>query len=96
VGTIDADEVLSSSAEVLAAAIATADAAGKALLIFSCVGRFFAQGYNNAAEMEQTRALLGTVPFHLCYSGTELCPVYGKDGGLTNRSHNDTIVICVL
>jgi hypothetical protein len=101
VGTIDADEVLNSSAELLTAAkaeaVRSAEAGGAgALLIFSCVGRFFAQGYNNTAEMEKTQALLENHSFHLCYSGTELCPVNGKDGGLTNRSHNDTMVICVL
>jgi hypothetical protein len=93
VGTIDADEVLESSAAVLEKAL---KAGGKTMLIFSCVGRFFALGFNPQAEMEKVQELLGERPYHLCYSGTELCPVYGKNGSLTNRSHNDTMVICVL
>ncbi|MDR1930158.1 MAG: FIST C-terminal domain-containing protein [Treponema sp.] len=93
VGTINADGVLYNSAAVLEKAL---KAPGKTILIFSCVGRFFAMGFNPQAEMEKVQELLGGRPFHLCYSGTELCPVYGKDGGLTNRSHNDTMVICVL
>jgi hypothetical protein len=60
------------------------------------VGRYFAQGFNTNAEMEKAQGILGDIPFHLCYSGTELCPVDGKDGAITNRSHNDTIVICML
>jgi hypothetical protein len=94
VGTIDGDEVLASSALILNQAAKAA--AGKNILIFSCIGRFFAQGYESSREMEKTRELLEKIPFHLCYSGGELCPVYGKDGVLTNRNHNDTMVICVL
>jgi hypothetical protein len=60
------------------------------------VGRYFAQGFNTTAEMEKTQEILGDIPFHLAYSGTELCPVGGKDGKTANRSHNDTMVICML
>jgi small ligand-binding sensory domain FIST len=94
VGTIDGDEVLASSAAILDQAAKAAE--GKNILIFSCVGRFFAQGYESAREMKKTQELLEKIPFHLCYSGGELCPVYGRDGALTNRSHNDTMAICVL
>jgi hypothetical protein len=94
VGTINGDEVLRASAEILTTALQAAG--GKSLLIFSCIGRYFAQGFNPAAEMDKTREILGENPFSLAYSGGELCPVYGKDGGLTNRSHNDTMVICIL
>jgi hypothetical protein len=94
VGTIDGDEVLVSSTAILNRVAKAAE--GKNALIFSCIGRFFAQGYESAGEMKKTRELLEKIPFHLCYSGGELCPVYGRDGALTNRSHNDTMVICVL
>jgi hypothetical protein len=66
------------------------------MLIFSCIGRYFAQGFNTTAEMDKAREILGESPFSLVYSGGELCPVYGKDGSLTNRSHNDTMVICIV
>jgi hypothetical protein len=94
VGTIDGDEVLVSSAAALDQAVKAAE--GKNVLIFSCIGRFFSLGYESAREMEKTQEVLKKIPFHLCYSAGELCPVYGKDGALTNRSHNDTMVICVL
>jgi hypothetical protein len=94
VGTISGDEVLRSSAEILTAARKAAK--GKAILIFSCIGRYLAQGFNTTAEMDKAREILGESPFSLVYSGGELCPVYGKDGSLTNRSHNDTIVICIV
>jgi hypothetical protein len=94
VGSISAEEVLSNTAKVLMKA--RENIGERSLLMFSCVGRYFAQGFNFAAEMDKVREIMGDVPFHLSYSGTELCPVYGKNGALTNRSHNDTIVICML
>jgi hypothetical protein len=98
VGNIDAEEVISTTEEVLKNALVIGENNGNksGMLIFSCVGRFFIQGYNNSAEMERARAVLkDKIPFHMTYSGTELCPVYGKNGAIVNRSHNDTIVICV-
>jgi hypothetical protein len=94
VGSLSAEKVLDSTTGVLEKILEESD--GGSLLIFSCVGRYFAQGYNSAAEMDLVQKILGDRPFHLAYSGTELCPVYGKDGNTTNRSHNDTIVICLL
>jgi hypothetical protein len=94
VGVINSDEVLTVSEALLRKVKERTK--GRSLLIFSCVGRYFALGFNPNAEMEKTREILGDIPFHLCYSGTELCPVDGKDGTITNRSHNDTIVICML
>jgi hypothetical protein len=94
VGSISAEKVLAGTEKILRRALE--DAGDRSLLIFSCVGRYFAQGFNFTAEMETVQKILGDRPFHLSYSGTELCPVYGKDGSIANRSHNDTIVICVL
>jgi hypothetical protein len=96
VGIINAEEVLTTTSLLLRTVREKAWKEGKSLLIFSCVGRYFAQGFNTTAEMDKIREILGDIPFHLCYSGTELCPTTGKDGKMANRSHNDTIVICVL
>jgi hypothetical protein len=94
VGSISAEKVLSNTENVLRQALE--EIGDRSLLIFPCVGRYFAQGFDTSAEMDRVEKLLGNTPFHLSYSGTELCPVYGKDGTITNRSHNDTIVICML
>jgi hypothetical protein len=94
VGSISAEEVLINTEKVLRKVLE--ETGDRSLLIFSCVGRYFAQGFNSAAEMDRVQKILGDRPFHLSYSGTELCPVYGRDGSITNRSHNDTIVICML
>jgi hypothetical protein len=94
VGFINAEGVLAFSEAALKKA--SSKAAGRSVLIFSCIGRYFTLGFDQNAEMDKAAQVLGDTHFHLSYSGTELCPVYGKDGTLTNRSHNDTMVICVL
>jgi hypothetical protein len=99
VGVIDAGEVLSVTEETLKSALAIGQnngMEGGVMLIFSCVGRYFAQGFHPEAEMQKVQETLkGRAPFHLSYSGTELCPVYGQNGSTRNRSHNDSIVICM-
>jgi hypothetical protein len=98
VGSINAEDVLSTTGETLKLALAIGESNGNkhGMLIFSCVGRFFVQGFDTAAEMKKVKEVLGDkLPFHLAYSGTELCPVYGSDKAIYNRSHNDTIIICI-
>jgi hypothetical protein len=94
VGFLNAEGVLASSEETLKKVAPLA--VGRSVLMFPCVGRYFYLGYDKSAEMDKAAQILGDTHFLLSYSGTELCPVYGKDGKLTNRSHNDTMVICVL
>jgi hypothetical protein len=95
VGLLDAAEVMKTTTAVLKEAHKSSPE-DSSFLIFSCAGRYFAQEFNTTAEMDKVQEILGDRPFHLCISGTELCPVHGKDGTLTNRGHNNTIVICAL
>jgi hypothetical protein len=70
----------------------------QALLMYSCIGRYFAQGYETTAEMEQVQkwvAQAGT-PYFAAYSGGELCPVRGAEGRWVNRSHGNSFIICAL
>ncbi|MDR1621519.1 MAG: FIST C-terminal domain-containing protein [Synergistaceae bacterium] len=99
VGSMNADEVIATTTEALSSALASRDFG--CILMFSCVGRYFALGYEPMREIEKVRELMeGTgVPYQLTYSGGELCPVYEtekSDGFVTNRSHNNTLVVCVL
>jgi hypothetical protein len=100
VGHIDADEVLSTTRAALSDAAARGNAA--CLLMFSCVGRYFALGHEPTAEMELAHDMMrgNEIPFMFVYTGGEICPV-GQKGGdsggtLTNRNHNDTFVLCKL
>lgn len=98
VGSIDAAEVVSTTEQRLKEALA-ADS-HQCLLIYSCVGRYFAMGYNPTGEIESIQALLqgSGLPYHFAYSGCEICPVSRGNGApaTMNRSHNDTCVICAL
>jgi hypothetical protein len=98
-GSMDAEEVLVTTAEALSSTLKAQDV--RCLLMFSCVGRFFALGYNPTLEIEKMREIMETagIPYQFTYSGSEICPVYEKerhDDSATNRNHNDTLAICVL
>jgi hypothetical protein len=95
VGVINIEEVLTVSSALFHKVKERAQAKGKNILIFSCTGRYYAQGFNSTAEMDKAQEILGDIPFHFAYSGTELCPVTGKDGKTANRSHNYTIIVGV-
>jgi len=67
----------------------------KTLLIFSCLGRNLALGADPMAELEAMRGKLeDRCQYLICYSGGEICPVQSEHGGLHNRFHNNTLVIC--
>jgi hypothetical protein len=99
VAPMDAEEVIATTSESLSSALTLRDV--NCILMFSCVGRYFALGYDPMREIKKIQELMeGTgIPYQFAYSGTELCPVYERkrhDNSVTNRSHNNTIVICVL
>lgn len=66
------------------------------MLMFSCIGRYFAQGYDQRAELDIVKNLLENtgLSYAASYVGGELCPVYFKSGDTVNRNHNNTFVIC--
>ncbi len=68
------------------------------MLMYSCIGRYFGQGYNTAAEFESILETLeeSGINYMAAYSGGEICPVYGKGGESFNRNHNNSFVICAL
>ncbi|MDR1160302.1 MAG: FIST C-terminal domain-containing protein [Syntrophomonadaceae bacterium] len=95
VGSIDADEIISTTSEVLQEA--TGSKQYDCVLMFSCVGRYFSLGYNPDSEIAKVQEILENtkVPYQFTYSGGELCPVNNKRGQMiANRSHNDTFVLC--
>lgn len=94
VGAINPAQVLTTTDELLQRVLAAGKSGGA--LFFSCVGRYFAQGFDTTAELQK---IVGkdwsSLPYSMCYSGGELCPVYNKEGNSFNRNHNDTFVACV-
>jgi hypothetical protein len=98
VGSIDADEIITTSAEAISSAVSSGNPT--CMIVFSCVGRYFTLGYNPLIEIEKIQSILGDtgIVYHITYSGGELCPVHASSGNSNtiNRNHNDTLVICVL
>lgn len=94
IGSFNPQEII----ETAAATVETALNSKKhsVLLIYSCIGRFFTQGYEADAEFQamQQRLQASPVSYLAAYSGGELCPVYHEDGQTVNRNHNNTFVIC--
>lgn len=96
IGSFDADEIAATTKRTLQNALD-----GKkhsVLLMYSCIGRYFAQGFDTTAEFGQLLEPLADagVAYMGAYSGGEFSPVYGKDGQSVNRNHNNTFVICAL
>jgi hypothetical protein len=97
VGHIDSDEVLSTTTDLITDAIMPPEP--DCVLMFSCVGRYFALGYSPMSELERVQKLMeeNGIPYQLTYSGGELCPVASDSGTrMKNRNHNDTFIMCLL
>jgi hypothetical protein len=67
------------------------------VLMHSCLSRLFVLGVDTTAELELVRTLMGgSVPFHICYSGGEMCPIRKEGGEEINRLHNFSFVACTV
>lgn len=67
------------------------------LILFSCLGRNMALGLSPMAEIEKVQEKMGRArPWHLAYSGGEVCPVYSPEGRELNRFHNFTFIGCAI
>ena len=97
VGTYDPDEIVATTARTLESVFCGGEAYS-AVLMYSCIGRYFAQGFNQLIELQRIRDILedkGT-PYTVAYSGGEICPVYDKGGEIVNRNHNNTFIVCAM
>ncbi|MDL2228723.1 FIST C-terminal domain-containing protein [Treponema sp. OttesenSCG-928-L16] len=94
IGRFDPQEIIATSSGALDRALQKRGYS--VILMYSCVGRYFTLDLNQLAELEMTVSRMKgrNTSYMLSYSGGEICPVYNKDGSLTNRSHNNTFVIC--
>ena len=94
IGAIDDRYVLKSAEEVLTGILETGGRNG--LLMFPCLSRNMVLGLNALAELELAIDLIGDrLPYHLCYSGGEVCPVPRHSAELVNRFHAFTVVACI-
>ncbi|MDL2207769.1 FIST C-terminal domain-containing protein [Desulfovibrio sp. OttesenSCG-928-F20] len=94
--TLDYDGVMHTTGKVLDAVL-KAQNPDNCLLVVSCNSRSLAMGIEPLAEMELVHKRLGgTLPYHMLYSGGEICPVHAKDGIVKNRFHNFSFTACLL
>jgi hypothetical protein len=94
IGSFDSDEILATTTRTIKTALAAKKYSF--LLIYSCIGRFYAQGLEQTAEISRIidAAADAGVSYLASYAGGEMCPVYGADGSLINRIHNNSVIIC--
>jgi hypothetical protein len=72
-------------------------ARGRGMLMYSCAGRYWAQGVQLTAEQEMAASAVGDqVPYHFVYSGGEIFPEFLDNGRVVNHLQNDSLIICIL
>ncbi|MCL1926483.1 MAG: FIST C-terminal domain-containing protein [Syntrophorhabdaceae bacterium] len=95
IGRMDVDDILLTAKQSVDKLLQNRNVNG--IIMFPCLGRNMVLGYNLMDEIKVVRDSLGdSLPWHLAYSGGELCPVYNSDGGTVNRFHNFTFVACAI
>ena len=95
-GTLECDDILKTSAETIKNA---ADSKGdlSCMFIFPCLSRITAFGGNYEEEPNVILPNIPAgVPYNICYSGGEICPVYINGGKTVNRFHNFSIIVMTL
>lgn len=95
IGRMDVEDIISSAEDSLVQ-LQKGDAPN-GIIMFPCLGRNMVLGMNPLLEIEKVKEVLGDqIPWHLAYSGGEVCPVYYDDGSVSNRFHNFTFVACAI
>ena len=95
IGRMDVEDILLTAEQSLEKLLKHEGVNG--IIMFPCLGRNMVLGLTPLIEIEKVQGILGaSPPWHLAYSGGELCPVYGSDGGTVNRFHNFTFIACAI
>ena len=94
IGRMDVDDILLTAEQSLHKLLAHDGLCG--VITFPCLGRNMVLGVNPFAEVEKVREVMDDrLPWHLAYSGGEVCPVHAGTGTV-NRFHNFTFIACAL
>jgi hypothetical protein len=64
-------------------------------LMYSCVSRSIVLGDKMDDELAKAANIIaGRIPYQICYSGGEICPVKTAEGTQENYIHNHTFTVC--
>ncbi len=93
IGRMDVEDILLTAEQSITTLLADEDVKG--IIAFPCLGRNMVLGVEPFSEVSRVRQVVGgRVPWHLAYSGGEICPVYTEKGETRNRFHNFTFIAC--
>jgi hypothetical protein len=94
IGTQDQSGILSTAESLLRRILRETKPCG--VLMLPCLSRSLVLGPNSEDELRLVVKELGdAAPYHIAYSGGEICPVYVESGATRNRFHNYTFTACV-
>jgi hypothetical protein len=63
--------------------------------MYPCAIRNIALGVNADNELERAVAVIGNkIPYQICYSGGQICPVKNGEGVFENHIHNYAFTVC--
>ena len=96
IGSLDYEDVRNTAHNIIAE-VMEKEKNASGMLIYPCVSRAYVLGTDPDAEFRVVgEAINGRLPYTICYAGGEICPQYRPEGGLINRFHNFTFVVCIL
>lgn len=94
VGTLDTEDIFA-TAKAGVSELMSEEAS--ALLFFPCLSRNLVLGFDVTAEIDLVcNEIGGQIPYTICYSGGESCPMQSTNGELVNCFHNFTFIGCAL
>ena len=91
VGSLDAEDIRNLTNKTIENILSTGNSKG--VLLFPCVSHFWILE-TTPFELIQDK-IDENVPYHLFYSGGEICPVYDSAGKMHNRFHSFTCTACI-
>ncbi len=94
IGSIDTEDVMTTSRRLMLEALGTGKKSG--VLLFPCSSRYVVMGTTAYSEVHLAKELFdGIVPYQFAYAGGEICPIADSDGNLLNRFHNFSLIACI-
>ena len=94
VGTLESSDILKTTKKLIEDILKIE--AKSCMLMFPCLSRSLILGSDMLGELNLIKnCISGKIPYHVCYSGGEYCPVYKSDNTTKNRFHNFSVIACL-